>query len=68
MNSKNGAENYGHVLDDLGLKRICCRRMLLSHVEIVDDIAMYPAKTMIIDGSGTTFDAHVKNVRTISCD
>ncbi len=26
-------ENPREVLDDLGLKRYCCRRMLISHIE-----------------------------------
>ena len=26
------------VLDSLGMKRICCRRMILAHVEAVDEI------------------------------
>lgn len=26
------------VLDDLGLKRYCCRRMIITHVEIIDEI------------------------------
>ena len=34
-------ENPGKVLDDLGLKRYCCRRMLLSNVEVVDDVLKY---------------------------
>jgi DNA-directed RNA polymerase subunit N len=34
-------ENAGKVLDDLKLKRYCCRRMLLSNVELVDDIIRY---------------------------
>lgn len=25
-------------LNDLGLKRICCRRMLLSHVDIIEKV------------------------------
>ncbi len=29
------------VLDDLGLDRYCCRRMLISHVEIIDDILKF---------------------------
>ncbi|MDG6928847.1 MAG: DNA-directed RNA polymerase subunit N [Nitrososphaerota archaeon] len=29
-------EEPGKVLDDMGLKRYCCRRMLLSGFEIVD--------------------------------
>ena len=34
-------ENAGRVLDDLGVKRYCCRRMLLSHVEIIDEILKF---------------------------
>jgi DNA-directed RNA polymerase subunit N len=34
-------ENSGKILDDLGLKRYCCRRMLLSHVEIIDEIIKF---------------------------
>ncbi len=26
------------VLDELGVKRYCCRRILLSHVDLIDDI------------------------------
>lgn len=28
----------GHILDELNVTKYCCRRMLLSHVEIIDDI------------------------------
>lgn len=34
-------ENSGKVLDSLGVKRYCCRRMLLAHVEIIDDILKF---------------------------
>mgnify|MGYP000091244140 CR=1 FL=1 len=37
---KNG-ENPGKVLDDLGVKRYCCRRMLLSHIELIDEILVF---------------------------
>lgn len=29
------------VLDSLGLERYCCRRMLMSHVELVKEAAHY---------------------------
>lgn len=29
------------VLDDLGVKRYCCRRMLLCNVEFIDEILRY---------------------------
>ena len=34
-------EEPGKVLDDLGIERYCCRRMLLTHVELVDLLAPY---------------------------
>tara|TARA_B100000497_G_C7685167_1_gene415112 strand:+ start:655 stop:906 length:252 start_codon:yes stop_codon:yes gene_type:complete len=29
---------YGTILDDLGLKRLCCRRHMLGHVELINII------------------------------
>jgi DNA-directed RNA polymerase subunit N len=34
----DSGENPAEVLDRLGVKRYCCRRMLLAHVEVVDEI------------------------------
>ena len=31
-------EDSKKVLDELGVNRYCCRRMLLSHTEIIDEI------------------------------
>jgi DNA-directed RNA polymerase subunit N len=30
------------VLDELGVQRYCCRRMFLSHVDIVQNVLRYP--------------------------
>jgi DNA-directed RNA polymerase subunit N len=37
---KNG-EDPKEVLDSLGLKRYCCRRMLISSMDIVDQLMPY---------------------------
>jgi DNA-directed RNA polymerase subunit N len=37
-------EDSSKVLDDMGIKRYCCRRMLISHVELIDDIINYSRK------------------------
>ncbi len=37
-NRVKAGEDPGKVLDSLGVSRYCCRRMLLSHVEIIDEI------------------------------
>jgi len=34
-------EDSGKVLDSLGIRRYCCRRMLLSHVEVIDEILKF---------------------------
>lgn len=37
-------EEPAKVLDELGIKRYCCRRMLLTHVNIIEDIIHYPRR------------------------
>lgn len=34
-------ETPKQILDDLGLERYCCRRMILSHVELIGEAAPY---------------------------
>ena len=34
-------EEPSEVLDSLGIKRYCCRRMLLSHVEVIDEVLQF---------------------------
>jgi len=29
-------------MDDLGIKRYCCRRMIFSQVDLIDEISKYP--------------------------
>ncbi|MBS3062111.1 MAG: DNA-directed RNA polymerase subunit N [Candidatus Diapherotrites archaeon] len=36
-------ENPEKVLDDLGLSRYCCRRMLLTHVDLMPELLKYEA-------------------------
>lgn len=31
-------EDPQKVLDDLGLERYCCRRMVLSHINLIDEV------------------------------
>jgi DNA-directed RNA polymerase subunit N len=37
-------EDPGEVLDELGVKRYCCRRMLLSHVNLIEEVVVYGRK------------------------
>ncbi|HLC79005.1 MAG TPA: DNA-directed RNA polymerase subunit N [archaeon] len=34
-------EDAQKVLDDLEIKRYCCRRMVFSHVDFIEEIAKY---------------------------
>lgn len=31
-------EEISQIMDNLGLERYCCRRMIMSHVELIDEI------------------------------
>ncbi|PSG96513.1 DNA-directed RNA polymerase subunit N [Thermoplasmatales archaeon SW_10_69_26] len=37
----DAGENPQQVLEDVGLERYCCRRMLLSHRETIDEVRQY---------------------------
>jgi len=37
-------EKSNKILDDLGLTRYCCRRMLISNIEIIDEVLKYNKK------------------------
>ncbi|MDD3128674.1 MAG: DNA-directed RNA polymerase subunit N [Candidatus Methanomethylophilaceae archaeon] len=32
-------ESPEKVLDDLGLERYCCRRMVVSHADLIDEVS-----------------------------
>jgi DNA-directed RNA polymerase subunit N len=36
-------EPTGKVLDELGIERYCCRRMLLGHVDLTEELLKYRA-------------------------
>ncbi len=37
-------EDSGKVLDEMKINRYCCRRMLIGHVDLIDDIINYSRK------------------------
>jgi len=39
--AKEGDEDPAAVLDDLGVDRHCCRRMMVSHRDLVDVVSPY---------------------------
>ena len=39
-------EDAGKVLDELGVKRYCCRRMFISNIELIDEFINAGKKTV----------------------
>jgi DNA-directed RNA polymerase subunit N len=39
--AREGDEDPSEVLDDLGVDRHCCRRMMVSHKDLVDVVSPY---------------------------
>lgn len=37
----DNGEDPEEVMDDLGIERYCCRRMLLSHKDLIDEVMQY---------------------------
>ena len=42
-------EEPNEVLEDLDITRYCCRRMLLSHVEIIDEVLKFHMEREKVD-------------------
>ncbi len=32
------SEEISQILDELGVKRYCCRRMIISHIDLIDEV------------------------------
>ena len=58
----------GETLDALGVKRMCCRRMFLSYVDLYSEQIKYPNTDMVLDEGGSVLRRLCKHERTASCD
>lgn len=58
--------DYGEIMDHIGVKRYCCKRMLLTHQNVASQIVQYPFKDQS-DGI-SNFNVKVEKERTVSCD
>ena len=34
-------QDHGVVMDELGLERYCCRRMFISHIDLIHEVAPF---------------------------
>lgn len=62
-------ETSGRVLDQLDVRRICCRRMFLGHVDIVRDQLAYPNVDMVLDEArSTVLRRAIKKEHQVGCE
>lgn len=41
LNKVAEGQDKGAAMDDLGLERYCCRRMFVSHIDLVQEVAPF---------------------------
>lgn len=51
-------KNAGKVLDELGIKSYCCRAIFLTHVDLIDSIAIY--KKRIVPKAEEVAEAEIR--------
>ncbi|MFX0085694.1 MAG: DNA-directed RNA polymerase subunit N [Candidatus Hodarchaeota archaeon] len=45
LNGLKEGKEASELLDEFGLNRYCCRRMLITHVELIDNILIFSSPT-----------------------
>lgn len=58
----------GAIMDDLGVRRMCCRRMFLGYVDLNDNMVRFGAVDTVLDGGGTVLKREVRQTRRAACD
>lgn len=63
------AEEVRQILDDLGVRMMCCRRMFISHVgSLVESQLHYPNDNRVMDSGGTTLLRRCTQEHDVDCD
>ena len=66
---RRSGEDVASVLTDMGVVLMCCRRMLVTHVDsLVENQLDYPNTNVVLDRGGTTLYRHCRHAHDISCD
>ena len=54
--------------EQLGVVRLCCRRMFLGHVDLTSENSAYPNKDILLDKAGTVLKREAHKTRLFLCD
>ncbi len=52
----------------LKVDKLCCRRMFLSHTNLINEQTKFGNVNTVIDRGGTVLNRHIKFERVVSCD
>jgi DNA-directed RNA polymerase subunit N len=56
------------VFRSLDVERMCCRRMFLGYVDLVQDQTAFPNLDRVLDDSGATLQRLAREHRSVACD
>jgi DNA-directed RNA polymerase subunit N len=55
-------------LRELGVERMCCKRMFMGYVDLTDTLLPYPNVDTTLDDAGARMLCEVREERTVVCD
>jgi DNA-directed RNA polymerase subunit N (RpoN/RPB10) len=58
----------GPIMDGLGIGRMCCRRMMLGHVDVTSDQLHFGNTNIVLDKGSVVIERAVEGERVVSCD
>lgn len=61
-------ETPREAMDVLGIRRVCCRTRIVTHVDLHDDYKAFPAQDIVLDDAGSRIIRHVRHSRRVVCD
>ena len=66
IEDRRSREKLATVMNSLNINRMCCRRMFIGHVDIINDILRFPNDRINIDAT-TVLNRRVDDETEASC-
>lgn len=58
----------GDIMDEMHVRRMCCRRMFLGHVDLIRHEVHHPNMDVSLDRGGTILKRVVTGTRRVECE